>query len=79
MKITYIGRSTVGITVPVDGAERFVAHGDSVDLPAELAASLLEQDTEWAPVKASPSVAKSPKTKADKAETVAVEAETQED
>jgi hypothetical protein len=52
MQITYIGRHTGGVEVGPDAIS--VAHGATIDLPDELAKSLLEQRSQWEKPKKSP-------------------------
>jgi hypothetical protein len=47
MKVTYVGRSRAGITVIVGDGEAFCAFNESVDVPDEIAESLLSQDGQW--------------------------------
>jgi hypothetical protein len=50
-KIVYVGPIDK-VALVVDGREQIVAHGDTLELPAELAESLLEQQGNWVPVPA---------------------------
>lgn len=48
-QVTYIGRHTAGVLVPLAGGEAVrVGHGETADVPAEIAAGLLAQADEWA-------------------------------
>lgn len=47
MRVTYIG-AHLEVAVPLTyGGEIVCAHGDAIDVPDELAARLLEQETNW--------------------------------
>lgn len=48
VSIKYVGKHTDGVQVPLPSGESVpVAHGETVELPAEVAASLLEQEESW--------------------------------
>ena len=55
MEITYQGRSTSGVTVDAGDGPVHVAHGDSIDVSADLADLLCDQVGQWVrePVKKS--------------------------
>lgn len=63
MKIRYVGHSTNGVLIDATGDE--VQHGHQVELPADIARSLLQQTDEWERV----SPPKKPKKAAKKAAT----------
>lgn len=46
MQLTYQGRHTEGVFVVVDGGEVFVGHGDSAEIPDDVAAKLLDEQPE---------------------------------
>ena len=43
MKVKYEGRSTGGRWIPAPGGEIFVGHGETVEVPEDIARGLLEQ------------------------------------
>lgn len=47
--VVYVGPHTEGVEVPWRGAVIIAGRGVPVDVPAELAESLLEQATNWQP------------------------------
>lgn len=68
MKVIYTGRhGAVDLPLP-DGTEPTVKWGDVIDVPADFAASLLEQQDNWA---AAPAAAKPKAEKASEKEGVA--------
>lgn len=48
-RVTYVGPHTEGVEIPGVGE---VAHGGSIDVSEPLAASLLEQASNWQPTRA---------------------------
>lgn len=51
MRVKYVGRHRA---VEVDAAGVIVANGETIDVPDEIAASLLTQRGQWEPVKSTP-------------------------
>jgi len=49
--LTYVGACTDGVEIATPTFGAFCAHGGSVDVPDELADSLLEQTANWVPTK----------------------------
>jgi hypothetical protein len=66
VKVRYVGRCVRGVEIPAAGV--FVGHGETADIPAEIADGLLRQSGSWEKVAASPK-------KADKANKNESEAE----
>lgn len=42
-RVTYQGRHTNGVIIPHDGTEYVCGHGETIDLPADLAEKLAEE------------------------------------
>ena len=49
--LTYVGTCTAGVEIATATFSAFCEHGGSVDVPDDLAASLLEQPANWVPTK----------------------------
>ena len=45
--LTYVGACTAGVEIATPTFSAYCAHGGSVDVPDDLADSLLEQEANW--------------------------------
>jgi hypothetical protein len=44
--VKYVGRASEGVTLAIDGVDTYVAHGATVDVPADVAAGLT-RTSQW--------------------------------
>ena len=58
MKVVYVGPHIDGVAIPYGLGEISAQPGEPVEVPDDLAAGLLDQPTNWQPVKAAKTIQK---------------------